>query len=327
MKVREPVARPLDVVSLELLLSASQAFLVGVLMYLAIGTWDDRGVGSGPVAIILALLGAAIGGSWLYWLLGGVGWPLVAANVPAALFLGFALLLGWQGDVVFRVEGVPALLALAASVYGIVCGVFLDSPRRWRWDQRQKPRPGTSVPRVSPTTQALLAQVPRSLPGRAAASSRPAGPVMPWLEQAAPASGDLGIPYLAADEPTAAAVATDEPMDEITTGTLPAGEAERSGTAHTRAGEGVGSADRASATMPTERLGRLARTGEAGGSAATAEGSPESEPEPEGEPATIELPTSLEPKAQRSPWAWAAPPEWNREEDDSPPRGRSSGRS
>ena len=30
----------------------------------------------------------------------------------------------------------------------------------------------------------------------------------------------------------------------------------------------------------------------------------------------IELPTLIEPKAQRSPWAWAAPPEWNREEDD-----------
>ncbi len=256
MKVREPVARPLDVVSLELLLSASQAFLVGVLMYLAIGIWDDRGVGFGPVAVILALLGAAIGGSWLYWLLGGVGWPLAAANVPAALFLGFALLLGWQGDVVFRVEGVPALLALAASVYGIVCGVFLDSPRRWRWDQRQKPRPGTSVPRVSPATRALLAQVPRSLPGRAGASSRPAGPVMPWLEQAAPASGDLGMPYLAGTSPSAVAGRTDEPTDQVTAGTLPAEEVERSGTARTGPGEDAGTdagtADRAPAAMPTE---------------------------------------------------------------------------
>ncbi|MFV2064392.1 MAG: hypothetical protein ACC726_12920, partial [Chloroflexota bacterium] len=39
----------------------------------------------------------------------------------------------------------------------------------------------------------------------------------------------------------------------------------------------------------------------------------------------IELPTSLEPKAQRSPWAWAAPPEWNRDdEEDLPPSGSSS---
>ena len=310
MKVREPVARPLDVVSVELLLSASQAFLVGVLMYLAIGIWDDRGVGFGPVAIILVLLGAAIGGSWLYWLLGGVGWPLAAANVPTALFLGFAVLLGWQGDVVFRIEGVPALLALAASVYGIVCGVFLDSPRRWRWDQRQKPRPGSSVPRVSATTQALLAQVPRSLPGRVGAASRPAGPGAPWMEQAAPASADPGIPYLAADEPTAAAGRIDEPTDELTSGTLPVEE--------------VDTADGATAAMPTERLGRLARTDDAGATATTLDGA---EIEPEGEPAAIELPTSLEPKAQRSPWAWAAPPEWNREEDDTPPRGRSSGRS
>ena len=97
MKVREPVARPLDVVAAELLLSASQAFLAGVLFYLALGVWDDRGVGFGPVAIILAMLGAAVGGGWLYWLLGGVGWPLAAANVPVAMFLGFALVLGWRG--------------------------------------------------------------------------------------------------------------------------------------------------------------------------------------------------------------------------------------
>jgi hypothetical protein len=30
----------------------------------------------------------------------------------------------------------------------------------------------------------------------------------------------------------------------------------------------------------------------------------------------IVLPTSVEPRATRSPWAWAAPPEWNRDEDD-----------
>ncbi len=166
MKVREPVARPLDVVAAELLLSASQAFLAGVLFYLAMGIWDDRGVGSGPVAIVLAALGAAVGGGWLYWLLGGVGWPLAAANVPVAMFLGFALVLGWRGDDLFHVAGAPLLLSLAASAYGIVCGVFLDSPRRWRWDQRQRLRSGTVVPRVSPATKTFVAQVPRTLPKR-----------------------------------------------------------------------------------------------------------------------------------------------------------------
>jgi hypothetical protein len=67
--------------------------------------------------------------------------------------------------------------------------------------------------------------------------------------------------------------------------------------------------------MPTERLDRAAR-------ATTVE---EIEPAAE-EPKGIELPTSLEPKAQRSPWAWAAPPEWTRDEDDEPPAGRSAGR-
>ena len=41
----------------------------------------------------------------------------------------------------------------------------------------------------------------------------------------------------------------------------------------------------------------------------------------EDEDDAIELPTMIEPKAQRSPWAWAAPPAWNRDEDD---EGRSS---
>jgi hypothetical protein len=41
----------------------------------------------------------------------------------------------------------------------------------------------------------------------------------------------------------------------------------------------------------------------------------------------IVLPTSVEPRAQRSPWAWAAPPEWNRDEDDDAAGGASSPRS
>jgi hypothetical protein len=326
VKVREPVARPLDIVSVELLLSASQAFLVGVLMYLALGIWDDRGVGFGPVAIILALLGAAIGGAWLFWLFGGVGWPLAAANVPTAMFLGFALLLGWQGDVIFRVEGIPALVALAASIYGVVCGVFLDSPRRWRWDQRQKPRAGTTVPRLSPTTQALLAQMPRSMPGHAGASTR-RGPGTPWLGQAAPAGDEPGIPYLAGEEPDSAVGAAPRPEGFHAAETLPAEDAPQPDQPPLPPPDrSEGSAlDRPAAAMPTERLERLARTPDDTGG--VTEPASTAESEPEGQSTTIELPTSLEPKAQRSPWAWAAPPEWNRDEDDTPPRSGASGRS
>ena len=80
-------------------------------------------------------------------------------------------------------------------------------------------------------------------------------------------------------------------------------------TMHTPSGQ-------AGASMPTERLDQAAR----------AEGAQERADleTPGSDPGGIELPTSLEPKAQRSPWAWAAPPEWNRDEEDEPP-GRSSG--
>lgn len=321
MKVREPVARPLDVVSAELILSASQAFLVGVLMYLSIGIWEDRAVGFGSVAIVLGLLGLAIGGAWLYWLLGGMGWPLAAANVPTAMFLGFALVLGWRGDDLVRVEGVPLLLSLAASIYGVVCGVFLDSPRRWRWDQRQKPRPGTAVPRVSATTRSLMAQVPRSVPRRSTAVPQAAEHVPSRTGQPTPPGTDTGSPYLppgtdaASSAPETLAGGVRNASSEDDEG-LDAAGADRSAQPAVAEELGAAPVDPAAAAMPTERLGRVARAESPVEDAAATE-----------EPTTIELPTSIEPKAQRSPWAWAAPPEWTRDEDDEAPRGRTSGRS
>ena len=175
VKVREPVERPLDVVAIELLLTASQAFVAGTLFYLAVGVWGDRGVGAGPVAAILAALGIAVGAAWLFWLLGGTGWPLAAANAPVAIFAGMALLLGVTSDGLIRLEPLPLLLLIASSVLGIVGGVFLDSPRRWRWDQRQRLRAGAKVPRVSPTTTALLARLPRRMPARSS-STEPGWP-------------------------------------------------------------------------------------------------------------------------------------------------------
>jgi hypothetical protein len=69
------------------------------------------------------------------------------------------------------------------------------------------------------------------------------------------------------------------------------------------------------AAMPTERLDEAARAGSA---RLSEDGSSVSESD------AIELPTSIEPKAQRSPWAWAAPPEWTRDEEDEPSSGDSS---
>lgn len=372
MKVREPVARPLDVVAAELLLSASQAFLVGVLVYLAMGVWEDRGVAFGPVAIVVAGLGVAVGAGWLYWLLGGVGWPLAAANVPTAMFLGFALVLGWQGDDLFRVEGIPLLLSLAASVYGIACGAFLDSPRRLRWDQRQRPRPGTTVPRVSPATRTVVARVPRSLPKRPS-GSLPQGAVATAAVAGSPA--DVGASPGTPGAGGHTAVGSSLPPDGTMGSARPLSEGERTGEADdseafeegivgapteaeavspapasttewSPSGEtgpaGAGPAPIASAgsgsgrssaggrgpatvdgpaasgaTMPTDRLEQAARSGTAGARETT--------PGTTTGPGGIELPTSVEPRAQRSPWAWAAPPEWSRDEEDEPPRGRTSG--
>jgi len=316
VKVREPVARPLDVVAVELLLSASQAFLVGVLMYLALGVWDDRGVGLGTVAVVLSLLGLAVGGSWLYWLLGGVGWPMAVANVPAAMFLGFALVLGWFGEDLFHVRGVPLLLAVAAAVYGIVAGVFLDSPRRWRWDQREKLRPGTSVPRVSSTTQAFVAQVPRSLPRRATAVE-PVSDLAARIEQSTPPgpapSGDVGSPYVDRER-----VGDDDALESgaTTSRATPYGPADPELTdAPEVEGRPLEAPDAPEPMMPTARLGRGATTG-GGGTGGAVDDEEKSD--------EIDLPIMIEPKAQRSPWAWAAPPEWNRDEDDDVPAGRSA---
>jgi len=305
VKVREPVARPLDVVAVELLLSASQAFLVGVLMYLAIGVWDDRGVGLGSVAIILALLGLAVGAAWLYWLFGGVGWPLAAANVPVAMFLGFAMVLGWYGENLFNVRGAPLLSAEICAIGGIIGGVFLDSPRRWRWDQRQKLRPGTQVPRVSPATQALVAQMPRSLPRRSARKEA-SSDLATRIEQSTPPgpepSGDVGMPHPDGEEPNAPRPTLGEDEDGTPDADPPEGELTDAPAVQ---GAPIEAGERSAPTMPTERLGRDVREP---GATSTDDDAEES--------GAIELPTSVEPKAQRSPWAWAAPPEWNRDEDD-----------
>jgi hypothetical protein len=312
VKVREPVARPLDVVAVELLLTAGQAFLVGVLLYLAVGFWEDAGVGLGSAAAVLVLLGLAVGAAWLYWLLGGVGWPMAAANAPAALFLGFTLVLTWFGDDVFRVGGAPLLLGVAAAVFGVVAGVFLDSPRRWRWDQREKLRPGTKVPLVSETTRTLAAKVPRSLPRRAP-KEEPVSELAARIEGSTPPGQPPTADAIATrvdgagGATTTTAASPDRPAEDDEA-TDP--ESEHLTDAPDVAGAPIEVPEAPEPVLPTARLGRSSASST---SSATSE-----DDEEEG----IELPTMVEPKAQRSPWAWAAPPEWNRDEDDEPGSGR-----
>jgi hypothetical protein len=305
VRVREPVARPLDVVAVELLLTASQAFLVGVLLYLAVGFWEDRGVGLGSAAAVLVLMAFALGGAWLYWLLGGVGWPLAAAATAAGLFLAAILLLTWFGEA-FRVSGAPLLLAVGAAIYGVAAGVFLDSPRRWRWDQRERPRPGTRVPRLSDTTRALVAQVPRSIPRRAP-RAEPESELAARIGASAPIAG---TPDSQATKPRGSTA--ESPLAD------PAEPAESEASVELTdapdvAGTPLEVPEAPEPVLPAARLDRAAASSGKG--------------ETDRADDAIELPTMVEPRAQRSPWSWAAPPAWNRDEDDERPTGSSSSRS
>jgi hypothetical protein len=281
VKVREPAARPLDVIVAELLLSVSQAFVVGILLYLAVGVWSERGIDAGSIAAILVAMAFVVGGGWLYWLLGGIGLPLAAAELPVAIFLCAAALFGLRGDAIVQLDPFALSLTLVASVYGIAAGVFLDSPRRLRWDQRRTTRRQDPVPRISPATAAAVARL-RGV--RESATSRsspvqglrpPASPSSPVVAEPVPtteAPRQPAAPEAPRQAPTVAA--PDVPAKPVTTSR-----------SQGRAPTTSGSASRSSTSATTKSADPL------------------------------ELPTSVEPRAQKSPWAWARPPEWNREDE------------
>jgi hypothetical protein len=170
------------------------------------------------------------------------------------------------------------------------------------------------VPKVSPATQAFAARVPRSLP-RKQAEPEPVSELAARIGSATPGGSapnpaptasalDVGREQSKAEVPSAP---TTEPEPELEPES-PLSEAPPV------PGTPLDVPEAPEPVLPTERL----RRGAAAGS---------SQPESEDEEAGIELPTMVEPKAQRSPWAWAAPPQWNRDEEDEPRAGRSSGRS
>jgi hypothetical protein len=241
---------------------------------------------------------------------------MAAAATPVAMFLGFALVLGWLGQDLFELPGVPLLLAVVAAVYGIVCGVFLDSPRRWRWDQRQKLRPGTTVPRLSPATRTLAAAVPRSLPIR----SRSTVTTSELAARIGHAPAVVHEPVAGVATPQAEADTDSGSVGGAvgTSGVAPAGSSDDVDGVTTVAPEADGLAEApgveatpgAGAPRAVTGLTARPRPGDAG--SATVAGL-QRETDADG---AIVLPTSVEPRATRSPWAWAAPPEWNRDEDD-----------
>jgi hypothetical protein len=297
MKVREPVPRPLDVIAAELLVSVTQAFLAGVLAFLAVGFWAERGVGTGPVVALLAAAGLAVSAAWLYWLLGGEGWPMALACLPIALVMGSALLIGAQGTPFLDLDAPLLLLTLAASLYGVAAGFFLDSPRRWRWDQRRTPRPGRSVPRISPTTERALSVMPRVVPGRRTSPPRSGSPRPP----VAPGNVDEDATGPASRRPIPSLrMATPKPSPGRS-------DAIRRPQASLLEPPGTVTLERPATAPPApDTHGERDRTAADEAIAPPA-------------PARVELPMTETQKVRRSPWAWASPPEWNRDEPEDEP--------
>lgn len=196
MSLREPVSRPLDVIAAEAVLGLGQAFLTGILVWLAADFWANAGVAV-PVLVLLAALGLLVGGCWIVWLLGGPGWPMALADFPVALLMAFVLLLEMGGAELRGVGALVPIVGLTAALYGIVCGFFLIGPRRtgWRGHRRRRVRagePAPVTPRISPTLSRAASAIPRPSPGslariRAVRVPRPSSVSMPR-------SGSLRLP-------------------------------------------------------------------------------------------------------------------------------------
>jgi len=148
---RPPTDRPLDIVGLELLVCVTQALLTGLLLSLANELGGDaRAVGL-PVPGVLAVLGLVVGGTWIWWLVGGSGWPLAAVDFAVALLTGALWLLSLQDPAAPRIDPLVGLLAVSCAVYGIVAGAFLPGPRRGHWKGGpSQPRRGVPDMRTSP---------------------------------------------------------------------------------------------------------------------------------------------------------------------------------
>lgn len=166
MLTRRPAPRPWDVIALELLLTLACAIQVGLLLWLAVATWDDRGA-SGVTIGVLVVVALGVGAGWFLWLTGLTGWVLAATSGIAALQVALLLVLTLAG----QLHGLSTTvlgISLAAALLGAACGVFLPAPssRRYRSAPRARSDAGgpPSAPRVSP--------------GVAAAADRYAKPVV-----------------------------------------------------------------------------------------------------------------------------------------------------
>lgn len=139
-------------IGLELLLSVASAVLVGLLLWFAMASGDDRGVTGGPIVGVLVMVGLAVGAGWFLWLTGVSGWLLAGASGVAGIQIAFLSVLG-ASEAGSGVSGMALLLSLGCAVLGGLCGVFLPSPssRRYRPAPRVRAQAGgpASAPRIS----------------------------------------------------------------------------------------------------------------------------------------------------------------------------------
>jgi hypothetical protein len=216
------------------------------------------------------------------------------------------------------------VLPRGPAISGLGGGVWVVAPRRGGGHPPPRLRAGTKVPKVSATTKALAAKLPRSMPSRST-TTEPGWPEPPLDDEGvlvgptlADALADGDRADLTAVEPRLTSVASDaSPIGVVSASshdtpgdaeanargaaegdTDPAASAEeayRSELDEILADVTIGTGPSADARPPAPRPNLAAIESDGGG---------------------IELPTSLEPKSQRSPWAWAAGPDWTKEEED-----------
>ncbi|MFN8623221.1 MAG: hypothetical protein U0869_20980 [Chloroflexota bacterium] len=153
MLTRRPAPRPYDVIALEVILSLASAVQVSLLLWLGLGTWDDRGLTGGPVVGVLVVLAFAVAIGWFLWLMGRGGWLLAGAMFVSGIEAGLLWLLGLSSSAA-GVSPSALLLMVLIAILGTVCGVFLPAPsaRRYRPEPRVRPDAGNAAPaKVTPS--------------------------------------------------------------------------------------------------------------------------------------------------------------------------------
>ena len=198
MPIRRPVARPADIVALELLVSVLTALEVGLLLQLGLSGWGDPGVGAGQVPGVLAALGLVVLVGWVSWIIGRGGWLLAGANVPVALIAGLLLVAGpAMGPAI--VDAPAFLLLLVGSIAGIACGLALPAPGTPRrvTDHSGRTAPGSTL---TPFGAAVAGRLHR---GRAvtAGAARAASARMPAPRRGTDTAPDGPPPGLADGRP------------------------------------------------------------------------------------------------------------------------------